>query len=781
MELYQKGPLKIIENGDITCPYFCGTFNPKSAAKCTNDNCGKILRSCRLCQAPNTSEAQGCVSCEQILAGNFCPIFPSNAVGAKSASKAAMNEKIKAIKNKTNLTLDDVTEAPASSMKPSRKRKKNEEAETKTKKRRKSSAVVASNNANWISPAGRAAQHPGEGLVGLKTGKIHCHFCMKDYANSSDGINKHVNSEKHKGKKQEAKEMEIRRNSLVEFILNNEGVGEVDEYTSFRLDIARAFLKGDIKFSKMKFLRPYLESKYSLTDPSHMADYKPAAFTLEFEHLRKLLSNTTHYSLFFDGKDYHGEMVSVIVRFWDSEQFNVVQKAIGIKHSNDKPNQITLAAQLQKILQQVDLSHEKCRFIINDTLAVNWRTIANFKNVSWFLLAANLACCSHVVSNVGVTLSNNLPMASKLLSCWQSFCAQSSLVKTAYFDKFGKPCPYITNYTRWYSTYNDVVYPFFEIKYVGLYNFIRDYAIANSPPTNSLKEILNLLQTNGNDCQLELAVYIDYGFQLVRCCYALEGDAILMPFAYDHLMHVHASLKDWKQQGFKSVTSQTIKDLAGDNKEFSEVLQRRVIDILSTTAEYFSSHLQPTIPANRDADSYLKNQGLKRTIDIAKFARILNPERANSIPLDYNTLRQLAESAALPGVDVAFVKVLFSEVGKYQRLASEFRAESSEIISEKTRLFFAQNQRDLPKLCELYKLIALAQPSSGCVERLNALFDNMNGTTGHSATAGTMEGQTLMKYNYKNPKLVVKQKSKHNKRMVPAEEQRIDVNQNNKN
>jgi len=38
--------------------------------------------------------------------------------------------------------------------------------------------------------------------------------------------------------------MEIRRNSLVEFILNNEGVGEVDEYTSaFRLDIARAFLK----------------------------------------------------------------------------------------------------------------------------------------------------------------------------------------------------------------------------------------------------------------------------------------------------------------------------------------------------------------------------------------------------------------------------------------------------------------------------------------------------------------------------------------------------------
>jgi len=133
MELYQKGPLKIIENGDITCPYFCGTFNPKSAAKCTNDNCGKILRSCRLCQAPNTSEAQGCVSCEQILAGNFCPIFPSNAVGAKSASKAAMNEKIKAIKNKTNLTLDDVTEAPASSMKPSRKRKKNEEAETKTK------------------------------------------------------------------------------------------------------------------------------------------------------------------------------------------------------------------------------------------------------------------------------------------------------------------------------------------------------------------------------------------------------------------------------------------------------------------------------------------------------------------------------------------------------------------------------------------------------------------------------------------------------------------------
>jgi len=65
------------------------------------------------------------------------------------------------------------------------------------------------------------------------------------------------------------------------------------------------------------------------------------------------------------------------------------------------------------------------------------------------------------------------------------------------------------------------------------------------------------------------------------------------------------------------------------------------------------------------------------------------------------------------------------------------------------------------------------------VERLNALFDNMNGTTGHSATAGTMEGQTLMKYNYKNPKLVVKQKSKLNKRMAPAEEQRIDVNQNN--
>jgi hypothetical protein len=369
-----------------------------------------------------------------------------------------------------------------------------------------------------------------------------------------------------------------------------------------------------------------------------------------------------------------------------------------------------------------------------------------------------------VVANVGVILAKYLPNASNFISSWQAFVAKSSVVKISFFEFFNRACPYITNFTRWYSEYDDVVYVFHEIKYENLCRFVKQFAETNpAASASTCNTIQKLIQANGNDIQLELAVYVDYGYQLTKCCYFLEGDAILMPFAYDQLNYTFSTFDAKKE--FKSVTSYTLKALAGSDGALLDALKKRVTNIISQTSEYFKSHIFPVIP-NCSDEKFLKNKGLKRTVDVAKFARILNPQRVNTVLDSYDTLLSLANAADLPGVDTDFVKALFREVPKYKNIAENYVPAVGENLPEKARIFFSQHRADLPKFCNLYKIIALAQPSSACVERLNSCFDVVIGKTGISAAVETCEAQTMMRYNYKKLKLEVKGK-RPNKRIPP--------------
>ena len=53
-------------------------------------------------------------------------------------------------------------------------------------------------------------------------------------------------------------------------------------------------------------------------------------------------------------------------------------------------------------------------------------------------------------------LDNGCKMVIQFINSWQTLVSKSHAAKHKFLEYFGFKCPYVTNYTRWYSKYEVV-------------------------------------------------------------------------------------------------------------------------------------------------------------------------------------------------------------------------------------------------------------------------------------------------------------------------------------
>jgi hypothetical protein len=174
---------------------------------------------------------------------------------------------------------------------------------------------------------------------------------------------------------------------------------------------------------------------------------------------------------------------------------------------------------------------------MHDEASVNIAAVKRMHEADDLPVAASLHCLSHALNNVGEHLT--YPCVQDFKKDWHQLMAHSENAKRLYREMVGRSPPNITNFIRWYVSweesrdlYRDWAYlrPFLE-------------ALTADSSSNAAASCLKHLKSDEVwTIYFGLLVITEHGRELCKTCYFFEGDGFLFPFAEKKLLDCLAAL-----------------------------------------------------------------------------------------------------------------------------------------------------------------------------------------------------------------------------------------------
>lgn len=248
------------------------------------------------------------------------------------------------------------------------------------------------------------------------------------------------------------------------------------------------------------------------------------------------------FGLSFDGTPLFGDLFGAIVRIMKVDPVTKVKTPrellVGLRHSDKSPNADILTAMIDEMLFDGRLGYGLSKShwfgVTRDDASVNGAALG-----SHALLAPNrisLPCFSHIFNRIGLNLS--IPQLSAFLGFWNQLFAHSGNAVAAYRAYFQAPFPVAGTHNRWFY--------FMPIYRSILANIVNlDQFLATLEQSQSVSGMRNILRNPRlfQDLHVELQAAVHYGTVLERCCYALEGDDVLIFIAQHIVMAAIATIE----------------------------------------------------------------------------------------------------------------------------------------------------------------------------------------------------------------------------------------------
>lgn len=245
-----------------------------------------------------------------------------------------------------------------------------------------------------------------------------------------------------------------------------------------RIAIVEMFMDAAIPLSKIDKLRSRLErNNTALTDSSHMRQLVPIV-NVRQSMLVSLAVKGRPVVIIFDGTPRFGELLLVLVRFWDGTTFS--QRLIRLRHSSDPLDNRSLALILDCALVRVGIECKNVMAFVKDTASVNTLAVSNLINPEGCPYAHNLPCWSHTFNRIGkkldcplahsfiCTFSSYFSKTTKGKSEWATFRRTAEQVASRSFNKL----PKTRSAVRWYNDHEITA----EIIELFGFDFVRAFA-----------------------------------------------------------------------------------------------------------------------------------------------------------------------------------------------------------------------------------------------------------------------------------------------------------------
>ena len=411
--------------------------------------------------------------------------------------------------------------------------------------------------------------------------------------------------------------------------------------------------------------------------------------------------------------------------------WTVEQRLLSLKMFDDTFDAAKLASLLQRDISKNLPDFDRVTAIMHDSVAV---IIAAMKFIHQTMVnAVDIICLSHTLDHVGDHMDALL--LNKVVSALLTMFGQSKPSRAIWSEVFGNAPRSVSN-TRWWSKWEficDVGKNFGSFsKFVTLLEERR----CCPSHANVLK---TAMQNDRMELLIELGCCIDFYDPFVRATYHLEGDAFLLPFAFDEISQLCERSAEMQLPSVNAILGKVVEE------EKREALRQRSISCISPSVQYFHSRISGDCSA---------------AIAVSMVARLFNPLHVVYTPLEQLDKDLSKCGACFPGISREVLEGMQRELPTYVARArpfhEQFGARENPSWSDRVESCWVwwRNQRvDLPNFIKSILVVATVQASSGAAERVFSILRRVFDENQESAKGDYVEGACMLEYNYRNKRV----------------------------
>ena len=477
------------------------------------------------------------------------------------------------------------------------------------------------------------------------------------------------------------------------------------------MKVVEQFLRAGIPLAKVDSLRSLLEEgALKLTHSSHLADYIPVIHGEEKKQIRREI-DCQYVSVIFDGTTHIGEALAIVVRFhsgWKIQQRLVRMSLLAKSLTGEEVTREVLTV----LSTELGIPASHVIAAMRDRASVN--NVAMQTVSIMYPQVMDIGCMSHTLDHLGSRFE--LPTLSKFMKHWEVIFKHSPKSRLLWRDRTGSS---IASYspTRWWSKWEC------EKQVLTMWGDVVPFLSENRDVApKSREKLLNLIHTQSEKLQIELAVNVDVGEAFVKATYTLEGDGPLALNCYDILNGVKATIQvcHWPN------TVAIAKRIA--SQQYSE----------QSWMLYASNCVKPGL----DYFTVKFDGDLLHIVDAFHGARLFDPTKVNDLNPDTSTVEILRSFKFFNNDEI--IENLKSELPTYLAAADGVAATVDPLV------WWERHSDILTHWSMACKKVLLCQPSSAAVERVFSVLNSHFNNKQCSALEDYIEAAVMLQYNQRD-------------------------------
>lgn len=519
-----------------------------------------------------------------------------------------------------------------------------------------------------------------------------------------------------------------------------------------RLRVCQALLMQGMSFEFLRDptndLRLLLEGGNGNLPLNAVAACIPMLREAEIKRILEELEDAEEFSFTFDGKFHIAELMDCAVRFVIRGviQHRVAALKMLLKSMDGREEAAWLNDVLQLNRWRALKKKITIRFCCRDGAAVNGAALEHLS----FLLQPHgtfdVICQSHSANVAGLLLSEATPLASKATDAWSALVTNSGECRRV-FQTLSGEAGKTKNSVRWYE--------WFEVasqirKFPKIIRQMADRVDFGCDGTRAkLARAMDAPELN-----FELALIEDAGKPIVCFCYAMEGDGFLAPICYDLIMSVveHGKLVTGRFNQLAPVLPvsrllqiEILKSLPLPTDQAAREMKLR--EVVLKSHPMFDKVNEDTRVGGR----------LFSQLQLMRAARLFNfpyVARHGLAALIYEI------NAAIPYLDRTredLCQELINHLDSYHTAACgavaaldvDAAGAHTPQTPEHLWAFWNRHEIQLPVWYKAAKSVAIIFTSSGCAERVFALYTSIFTSSQESSLEDRVESSVMFKFNTK--------------------------------
>lgn len=430
---------------------------------------------------------------------------------------------------------------------------------------------------------------------------------------------------------------------------------------AWRHEMLERGLRAGVSIAQLGALRPLFNDPRHGFGGEHEDTFRRLVPQLRDTERAKVLQKlgSKWWSFEFDGTPHCGDLVGVVLRFFDDDFTLIHQMVFKVGHLPKSPDAEVLAWKLTEMMREFvtillrssmtcsRLHMENLVGFTRDSASVNGSALANLGIL--VSKAVKLVCFSHVtnrwgqaisvplvdqlISNMNLLLGHSASVRSLVLHCRVDLRQAQGLFRLLSGVSWPAPSP-----TRWYSYLDS--YRVALDHMTAILQLASHDALAGSACAGRLRQLLSDINCRWNLTR-ELICVVHYGSALAKACYELEADGQVIFKAHDIYRNVESAFSEavgilpQVQAALMVASQQFFPDLIPDARQ----------QLVGAACEACLEMIRP-------ARVYGADQRLKKhnsdTLAIFELARMWDP--SSGTPPSLMTLRALVDAARLgPG------------------------------------------------------------------------------------------------------------------------------------